>query len=202
MSRVSPNSSPPTGVPGAVARRAGFWIRAAAACLDAALGFALSLVLASSIGLFFARRAVVTLRIGEPDTLWKGPLPLMLGIIGEVVYLLPFTLLLVWILDPLTGATLGKRLLGLRVRDAEGQPISWQRRWYRTSVQTFGLWGWTLALLAGRWEIAALASLGGGVVLAGSVVALGPKSLALHDRLSRTSVWRPSSRKGSKRSTG
>jgi len=153
-------------------------------------------VLAWSVGVFFARRAVVTLRIGEPNTLWKGPLPLMLGVVGEVVYLLPFTLLLVWILDPLTGATPGKRLLRLRVRDAEGQPISLQRRWYRTAVQTFGLWGLTLALLADRWEIAALAALGGGAVLAGSLVAMGPKSLALHDRLSRTSAWRTGPRPG------
>jgi uncharacterized RDD family membrane protein YckC len=174
-------------------RRAGFWLRAAAASVDFVVGLAAALTMRSGIGIFFARRAIATLRIGAPDTSWKGPLPLMIGTFGEVVYLLPFVLLLVWILDPLTGATIGKRLLGLRVRDADGQPASRQRLWVRSALQTAGLWGWTLALLAGRWEIAVLASLAGGIVLLGSLVALGPASLALHDRLSRTSVcWRGS----------
>lgn len=154
------------------------------------VGFVASLVLASSIGTFFARRAVVTLRIGDPDTLWKGPLPLMLGAVGEVVYLLPVVLFVVWALDPLTGATVGKRLLRLRVRDAGCQPASRQRRWCRSVLQTAGLWGWTLALLTGRWGIAVLASLAGTVVLVGSLLALAPASLALHDRLSGTSVCR------------
>lgn len=171
-------------------RRAGFWSRAAAAGIDAGIGFAASLVLASSVGTFFARRAVVTLRIGDPNTLWKGALPFMLGAVGEVVYVLPFALFLAWVLDPLTGATVGKRLLGLRVRNADCQPAPRRRRWCRSALQTVGLWGWTLALLTGRWEIAVLASLAGGVVLVGSLGALGPTSLTLHDRLSRTSVCR------------
>lgn len=94
-------------------RRAGFWIRAVAAGLDAAAAFALSIVLAPSVGIFFARRAVVTLRIGEPGTLWRGPVPLMIGIFGEVFYLLPLTISLVWLLDPLTGAC------DARAQDAE-----------------------------------------------------------------------------------
>jgi len=171
-----------------VARRAGFWIRAAAGGIDAGVGFAASLLLASSLGSYFAQRAVVTLRIGAPGTLWTGPLPLMLGVVGEVVYLLPFALFVAWILDPLTGATVGKRLLGLRVRDAGGRPASRRRRWFRNTLQTVGLWGWTLALVTGRWEIALVATLAGIVVLVGSLAALGPASLALHDRLSRTSV--------------
>jgi uncharacterized RDD family membrane protein YckC len=178
-----------------VERRAGFWIRAAAGGIDAAVGFAASLVLAPSVGVFFARRAVETLRIGDPDTLWQGPLPLMLGIFGEVVYLLPFTLLLAWLLDPLTRATVGKRLLGLRVCEADGQPATRRTLWRRSAFQTVGLWGWTLALLTGRWEIAVLASLAGGMILTGSLAALGPALLALHDRLSRTCVRRQLTRR-------
>jgi len=193
VSPVSPGSNATPRPSGTTEPRAGFWLRAAAASVDLTIGFAAAIILRSGIGMFFARRAVVTLRIGRPDTLWRGPLPLMIGTLGEVFYLLPFALLLVWILDPLTGATLGKRLLGLRVRDANGQRASRRQLWYRSAIQTAGLWGWTLALLAGRWEIAVSASLAGAIVLLGSLVALGPASLALHDRLSRTSVcrWRP-----------
>jgi uncharacterized RDD family membrane protein YckC len=170
----------------ALTRRAGFLIRAAAAALDAAIGLAATLLLSSSIGLFFARRAVVTLHIGDPHTLWKGPLPFILGAIGEVVYLMPFIFLLVWILDPLTGATLGKRVFRLRVRATDGRPASTARRWYRCALQTAGLWGFTIALLAGSWQLAAIATVAGAIVLVGSFAAAGPSSLALHDRLSGT----------------
>jgi uncharacterized RDD family membrane protein YckC len=172
------------------ARPAGFPIRAAAAAIDAAAAWAAALALASSLGIFFARRAVVTLRIGEPGTLWTGPIPLLLGIVGEVVYLLPFVLLLAWSLDPLTGATIGKRLAGLRVCGRDGRPASRGARWRRGAIQTAGLWGSTIALLAGRWEILVLAALAGLILLAGTLLALGPASLTLHDRLSGTRVCR------------
>ena len=169
---------------------AGVWIRAAAASIDAAVGLAATFALASTLGIFFARRAVVTLRIGQPGTLWTGPIPLLLGTIGEVVYLLPFTLWLVWMVDPLTGASVGKRVCGLRVGEVDGRPATWQRRWARHAVQTAGLWGWTLALLAGRWEIAVLASVAGVVMWFGALGALCRSRAALHDRLSGSRVWR------------
>ncbi len=169
---------------------AGFWIRAAAAAIDVACGFAATLLLSKSVGVFFARRAVVTLRIGDPHSLWKGPIPFMLGMVGEVVYLIPFVFLLVWAVDPVTGATIGKRAFGLRVRAADGRPARREKRWLRFGVETVGLWGWTFALLAGEWQLALLASAAGAAMLAGSLVALGPRSVALHDRLSGTMVVR------------
>jgi uncharacterized RDD family membrane protein YckC len=147
-------------------------------------------LLSSSIGLFFARRAVVTLHIGDPHTLWKGPLPFILGAIGEVVYLIPFTFLLVWILDPLSGATVGKRLLRLRVRRTDGEPSSSARRWWRSALQTAGFWGLTLAFLVGSWQLVIVALVAGAIVFAGSFAAAGPSSLALHDRLSGTACYR------------
>jgi len=188
VSRASPSNKPTER--GRSDRRAGFWIRAAAAAIDAGVGFAASLVLASTAGMFFARRAVVTLRIGEAGTLWQGPLPLMLGIFGEIVYLLPFTLLVAWTLDPLTGATIGKRVCRLRVRTRDGQTPDARAFWRRTVIFTVGFWGWTLALLIGRWEIAALASAGGLIAFAGTFPTLGSRSLAWHDRLTGTHVQR------------
>lgn len=184
MLPVSRNSD--TTPEDALTGRAGFLIRAAAAAIDAGVAIAATLLLSSSIGLFFARRAVVTLHIGDPHTLWKGPLPFILGAIGEVIYLMPFVFLLVWILDPLTGGTVGKRLLRLRVRRSDGLPASKARRWFRTALQTAGFWGLTLALLAGSWQLAAIATVAGAIVLAGSFAAAGPSLLALHDRLSGT----------------
>ena len=178
----------------ALAAPAGFWIRAGAASVDAASSVGATLVLASTVGFFFARRAVVTFRIGEPDTFWKGPLPLMLGVIGEVVYLLPLMFYLVWLIEPLTGATLGKRLVGLRIGRVDGLPAQPRSLWLRHALQTASFWGWTLALLAGRWEIGALASVAGVAVFAGMCLAIGPAKAALHDRISETRVWRHDTR--------
>jgi hypothetical protein len=162
------------------ARPAGLLIRALAACLDAAAGVGLAVLGASTLGMFFAHRAVATLHIGEPGTWWKGPIPLMLGVFGEVVYLLPFTFLLVWLSEPLSGATIGKRLLGLRVRCTGGPAASPSALWQRFAIQTVGFWGLTVSLLAGRWEIAAVALVCGAAVMVAG----------LHSRLSATRVWR------------
>lgn len=186
MLRASPNSS----LTRPATYRAGIASRTIAALIDGAAGAAAAYLLSTPLGLFFARRAVVTLRIGEPDTFWQGPIPMVLGAFGEFVYLLPFTLLVAWWLDPLSGATLGKRALGLRVRTTEGTPASGARLATRAVVQTVGVWGWTLALLLGRWELAAVATTAGIAVLAGTLGALGRDRMALHDHLTGTSVCR------------
>jgi hypothetical protein len=170
--------------------RAGFLRRAAAGAIDVALGGAVCLLFSKTVGLFFARQAFVTLRVGQAGTWWTGPVPLVLGMFGEVVYFLPSVLLLIWTLDLLTGATVGKRLLALRERASDGGRASLVRRCARTAVQTAGLWGWTVALLIGSWQVALLASAAGVVVIAGSLLALGPARLTLHDRVTRTCVAR------------
>lgn len=170
-------------------RRARLVIRSIAATIDFALGFSAAVVLSSTVGVFFARRAVITLRIGQPGTLWHGPIPLILGIFGEVVYLLPLTLLASWMIDPLTGATVGKRIARVRVRLVDGRRAAPAQLWLRWTIQTVGLWGWTLALLTGSWVVALLASLAAAVVLLGALGAAGTQSLALHDRLSGTCVY-------------
>lgn len=170
--------------------RAGFWIRAVAASVDAAVAFVGTLLLASSLGFFFAERAVVTLRIGQPGTWWKGPVPMMLGVVSTVSYLLPFVAAVVWSLDVWGGATLGKRLFGLRVRSADGRPMDVSRRLRRYAARTVFAWGWTLALLAGAWTLAVVATAGGVVAMAGCLMALGPESRALHDRVASTIVVR------------
>jgi uncharacterized RDD family membrane protein YckC len=169
--------------------RARFGRRAAAAAVDAALGCAVCVLFAKSAGVFFARQAFVTLRIGQPDTWWTGPVPLVLGMFGEVVYFLPVALFLAWLLDPATGATIGKRLFAIQVRAADGAHASVARRFARTIVQTVGLWGWAIALALGSWQLAVLAGASQLAILAGTLLALGRTRLMLHDRISGTSVY-------------
>lgn len=150
-----------------------------AAGLDTGLGAILAVLLSSTAGLYFAHRAVVMLHIGEPDTFWQGPVPLMLGVFGEVIYLLPFAMCLAWAPSAVTGMTAGKWACGLHVRQTDGTPAPRARLFARTTIQTIGGWGWTLALVAGAWQVGAVATAAAIVVW----------SVAVHDRLTGTAVW-------------
>jgi uncharacterized RDD family membrane protein YckC len=166
------------------------WLRAAAVGVDLAVAFISSLVLSPTLGIFFAERAVVTLRIGEAGTLWQGPIPLMLGIFGEIVYLLPFVLFAVWALEPLAGTTIGARLVRVRVVRLDQRPLSRWTRWGRTLCLTIACWGWTLGLLTAFWPIAFVATIAGLVVWSGTLLALDRSRLTFHDRITRTTVVR------------
>jgi uncharacterized RDD family membrane protein YckC len=158
--------------------------------VDVAAGVGAALALSSTVGMYYARRAVVTLRIGEPDTFWQGPIPLMLGVVGEVTFLLPFTLFLAFGLDLLPGGSLGKRVFGLRIVGAAGSAATRGRRIARTFVKSIACWGVALSLVLGLWHLGAV-TLGLGLVVAvGSLAALGPAGRTLHDRLSGTQVVR------------
>jgi len=166
------------------------WLRAAAVAIDLATAFVLGIVLSPTLGIFFAERAVVTLRIGEAGTLWQGPIPLMLGIFGEIVYLLPFVLFVTWALDPMTGATIGMRVMRARVVRLDQAGLSRRTRWGRVLLLTVACWGWTLGLLTGFWLIAFVASVAGLIVWSGMLLALSRSGLTFHDRITGTTVVR------------
>ena len=56
--------------------------RAVAAAIDGAAALALAVLLSTTSGTYFARRAVEAFRIGSPETLWKGPVPMIGGLLG------------------------------------------------------------------------------------------------------------------------
>lgn len=169
---------------------AGFGVRLLANLVDAVVGFLLGLALApSALGHYFSARAVVLLRIGEPDTWFQGPVAMILGIFGELVFLLPLTLVLAFLPEAVRGGSLGKRICRLRVASAEGGSA---RRYPRARflVKTSPFWLSVIALVTGSWPLELLA-LGLGLVLllawlATSLVGAPP----LHDRLAATMVIR------------
>ena len=120
------------------------------------LGFAFS---NTPVGYFFATRAVVMLRIGAPDTWWKGPIPMLMGIAGTFVYALPFAFLVVALSEPVFGNSPGRALLGLaNSRGGEGDVFR-RQRWRRALIRTAPWWGLTVALLAGSWVLALVFSM-------------------------------------------
>ncbi len=168
--------------------RRGFGIRLLAGGLDAVLGTVVALLLAGTLGRWFAGRAVVMLSIGSPDTFWRGPIPMVLGILGSFVYGLPFALLLVLLAEALFGASPGKWLLGLQVVAADGTSAPTGSRLLRWAAKCSGLWAMVLALVAGSWPVAIAALTAALIASAGFCLSIGPRSLALHDRLFGTAV--------------
>ena len=169
--------------------RSGFGIRSAAGVLDGLLGVIVALLLAGTTGGWFAGRAVATLSIGSPDTLWRGPIPMIMGIFGSFFYGLPFALLLVLLSEALLDASPGKWLLRLRVVEVRGEPAPVGRRLLRWSVKCSGVWIMTLALVAGSLPLALAAVVAAVAVLAGSFMVTRSSRLAFHDRISGTAVW-------------
>ena len=157
--------------------------RAVAALVDVIAGVVLCLLLSTSAGVLLSAGAVSAFEIGSPDTIWKGPIPMVISIHGSFFYGFPFALLLVWLTEPISGVTLGKFLFRLRVERADGEHGSRAALWKRTLVKTSGLWLMTLALLVGRWELLVLSAVAGCVTLLGLFLALGPTHRSLHDRI-------------------
>jgi len=142
--------------------------RVAARVIDVGLALLLGFIFAlGPVGTLFARRAVVMLRIGEPGTLWKGPIPMLMGIAGTFVYALPLAFLLVALAAPAVGASPGELLLRVRPRGVENRAA----RWRQAIVLATPWWGLTAALLIGSWQFA--------------VVVLGATALAALFRTAR-----------------
>lgn len=129
------------------------------------------------------------LSIGSPDTFWRGPIPMILGVFGGFFYGLPFALVLALLPEALFDASPGKWLLGLRVAGASGATATPGRRLLRWSLKCSGAWIMVLALVAGSLQVAVAAISAGALALAGFSLVMGPRRLALHDRISRTAVW-------------
>jgi len=165
--------------------------RAAAAALDALLCLAAAIPLARSAGYYFAERAVVTLRIGAPDSWWRGPLPLILSTVGEITYLLPaVAFLLLGLSEGVGRRSPGKRLLGLEILTRAGGAAGRAPRWKRVALKSSPCWCGAAALVAGSAPLLLAAAFCGVAIFAGSLTALAPSRLALHDRLAGTALAR------------
>ena len=168
--------------------RRGFAVRLLAATIDVVLGLVVAVLLWRTLGWYFAERSVAMLSIGSPDTFWRGPIPMVLGYLGTIVYGLPFALLVVLLPEALFGAGPGKWVLALRVTDADGAPASARSRWLRWIVKCCGLWLMVLALVVGSSVLAGVAVAAGAVTLVGFFPVIGRRREALHDRLAGTAV--------------
>jgi len=104
------------------------------------LGFLLCYALHWFVGYYFATRAVVTLHIGDPNSIWKGPIPWLMGIFGTYVYTLPFAFFLVFLFRAIWSKLTSRVILAA------------------------GFGGMTLAFVLGSWQLLVF-SLGIGIIV-------------------------------------
>ena len=127
--------------------------------------------------------------IGSPDSLWKGPIPFLLGVIGPFSYVLPLAIWLVLLSEPLFGTSPGKFLFRLKICKTDGKQAKLKEKWIRHASKTSPLWILILALLVGSWQVAVISVFALVVILPGFFLLLGPQKMAIHDSLSKTGVF-------------
>jgi len=178
-------SSPVSTAAAALTPRVSRRRRSLAACIDFLVALAIGLLASSTLGHWAASRAAVMLRVGEPDSLWRGPAPLLLGAIGNLTYALPLVLLLVVLPEATLGVGPGKSATGLRIVPLH-RPRS-ALRMLRYLVKCVPGLAWLLALsLAEPWTLALFVA-----SLLWFTVGCLPwlrGGQALHDRLAGTQV--------------
>jgi hypothetical protein len=175
---------PPASV---AARRRGALLprRFLAALCDSILVVLLGLLLWSSLGQWAATRATQLLRIGQPETFWHGPIPLLLGVIGNLTYALPVLSLIILLPEAVGGSGAGK--LATRLRIVGLDPAGGHSLQKRYAVKCAPCLVWLGALSIGQtWTLWVL---GAAVTMAclGMLPVLGGRP-TLHDRLARTQV--------------
>ncbi|MEZ5065988.1 MAG: RDD family protein [bacterium] len=175
--------------------------RGLAALIDFLLALALAFLLLESTGEYFAARSVPTLHVGEPGTWWRGPVPLVLGLFGTLVYGFPFAYAAVLGTALLFGRTPGQIVARLEVVEASGESAptagaarsgdtatrgATARR--RSLLHAAGPIGMTLALVIASWPLLAAAFLFGFFIATESAFATLAGGRSLVDRWSRTNV--------------
>lgn len=170
-------------------KRKGIFIRLSILMLDISFVILLTILLSRFTGKFFARRSVLMLKIGSPNSLWKGPIPMIISAAGYFFFGLPFSGFIIFLPEAFFGASPGKMIFGIRVRKIDGQKASLKLLILRYALKTIGAWGLMVSLIVANMYLAAFSFVAGCLVLVGSLLAIGPSKLTLHDRLVGTAVY-------------
>ena len=97
--------------------------------------------------------------------------------------------LLYWLIEGLTGASPGKRILKMRIGDATGASASPETLILRMLIKQINVLTTFLVALTGSHLLVWIGLTGGVIVLFGCFLALGAGKQALHDRIVRTAVF-------------
>ncbi|WP_018341850.1 RDD family protein [Cytophaga aurantiaca] len=176
--------------------RVGFGSRLGALLLDVVIVFGISFVLSPILGGFLGAAAATATAEAAGST---GADPAVAaaagGIIGTflaLIVVLPLVYVVYYLIEGLTGITLGKLILGIKVANQDGTAAPIGTLITRWAVKASGN---ILSLLGAILGVAILGTVGsivGLVIFIGCFFVLGAKKQALHDLVAKTAVFKKS----------
>ena len=125
---------------------------------------------------------------GYEESLWKGPIPFLMGIVGPFSYVLPAAALLLLLSEPLFGQSPGKLIVKIAIKDEVSTVPSLAKRWIRHLLKTLSLWLVNLALIVGVWQIALIAVFFAIYTFVNFLLSLGFKHQTFYDRIAKTHI--------------
>lgn len=174
--------------------RVGFGSRLAALILDAVIISGISFVLAPILGGFLgaAAGAAVGAAEGTTDPAVAAAAGGILGTIMALVVVLPLIYVVYYLIEGLTGITLGKLILGIKIANQDGTAAPVGTLITRWAVKSSGNILTALGAILGISFLGTIGGIVGLVIFVGCFVALGAKKQALHDIIAKTAVFKKS----------
>ncbi len=113
----------------------------------------------------------------------------MVGTILGMIAGMAVIALVYFLLEGLTGYTLGKLILGIRVANEDGSQAAVPTLLGRWALKNINFLLTLVALVTGIAALRTLGSIGGLVIFVGCFMVLGASKQALHDRIVKTAVY-------------
>lgn len=174
--------------------RVGFGSRLVALILDVVIIVGISFVIAPIAGGFLgaSAAAATTEATAVADPAVAAAAGGILGAIMALIVVLPLTYVVYYLIEGLTGITLGKLILGIKVANEDGTTAQVGSLITRWAVKSSGN---ILTLLGAVLSVSILGTVGGIlglVIFIGCFLVLGAKKQALHDMVAKTAVFKKS----------
>lgn len=170
-------------------QRVGFGLRFIGTVIDVILVTGLSIAIGIFGGGFLGR-----LLGGAAQGSEAGSLGLavggLLGFFGGILLVMPMLGTLYYLVEALTGGTLGKLVLGQRIANIDGTKAGVGTLLDRYVIKNVGWLLWLSGALLGFQILSAAAGAAAFVVFLGCFMALGSARMALHDRVAGTAVFK------------
>ena len=113
----------------------------------------------------------------------------LFGAIAGIIVAAYLIFVVYFLLEGLTGYTLGKLILGIRIANDDGTKAGVGKLLYRYLVKNSGYVLALVALFTGVHALATLGNVAGLIIFVGCFFTLGVKKQAFHDMIAKTAVY-------------
>jgi len=171
-------------------QRIGFGKRLGALVIDIVIIGVVSVLGGGVIGAVLGAGAGAVAGAGDQNS--QAAAALFGGIIGTILgIVIASTVVCVvyYLIEGLSGYTLGKLALGIRIASADGTAAPMGQLMGRYAVKNIGSLLFVAAAITGVESLKTVGSIGGLVIFIGCFMVLGASKQALHDRIVGTAVF-------------